>query len=166
MTEEAFSVRPRTSSRTRGTLGERLRTLGQTVSVPPFYPGSNHAPKMAGRGLFIYFAASIRAGRGDAGIYSKLVKILKSYGTVLTEHVGSSELGTSGNLLLTFSSIALAIVDCTTTSPASTWPWSVGPYPGRCISYVCVSCTQRPPLPPQVRHTCQTRQSMTETWGG
>ena len=50
----------------------------------------------AGRTRFIYFAASIRAGRGDAPIYHKLVKTLKAHGTVLTEHVGSSESGTSG----------------------------------------------------------------------
>ena len=60
--------------------------------------------KMAGRRLAIYFAASIRAGRGDAGIYSKLVTILKTYGTVLTEHVGSSELGTFGKVLCVLAS--------------------------------------------------------------
>ena len=37
----------------------------------------------------IYFAGSIRAGRGDADIYSSLISHLKSYGKVLTEHVGN-----------------------------------------------------------------------------
>ena len=51
---------------------------------------------MATNVLHIYFAASIRAGRGDAGIYAKLVDLLRNFGTVLTEHVGSSKLGIEG----------------------------------------------------------------------
>ncbi|KAI6659097.1 2'-deoxynucleoside 5'-phosphate N-hydrolase 1 [Oopsacas minuta] len=43
-----------------------------------------------GSGLNIYFAGSIAAGRQDADVYAKLVEILKGYGTVLTEHVGSA----------------------------------------------------------------------------
>lgn len=38
----------------------------------------------------IYFCGSIRGGRQDANIYYQLVKYLRSYGEVLTEHVGSS----------------------------------------------------------------------------
>jgi 2'-deoxynucleoside 5'-phosphate N-hydrolase len=40
----------------------------------------------------IYFAGAIRGGRDDAGIYTSLIHFLKSYGTILTEHVGSEEL--------------------------------------------------------------------------
>ena len=48
--------------------------------------------------MLIYFAGSIRAGRGDAQLYSKLVEILKRYGTVLTEHVGNPNLTSAGKL--------------------------------------------------------------------
>lgn len=44
----------------------------------------------------IYFAGSIRAGRNDVQLYSKIVGILKKYGTVLTEHVGDPNLTESG----------------------------------------------------------------------
>ncbi|XP_061194144.1 putative 2'-deoxynucleoside 5'-phosphate N-hydrolase 1 isoform X2 [Saccostrea echinata] len=37
----------------------------------------------------IYFAGSIRGGRQDAELYLRIVSQLKSYGTVLTEHVAS-----------------------------------------------------------------------------
>jgi nucleoside 2-deoxyribosyltransferase len=36
----------------------------------------------------IYFAASIRGGRDDAGLYAQLIESLKNYGMVLTEHLG------------------------------------------------------------------------------
>lgn len=44
----------------------------------------------------IYFAGSIRAGRNDAQLYAKIVGILKSYGKVLTEHVGDPNMTESG----------------------------------------------------------------------
>lgn len=44
----------------------------------------------------IYFAGSIRAGRGDADLYAKIIEELKKYGTVLTEHVGDPNLSDSG----------------------------------------------------------------------
>ena len=44
----------------------------------------------------IYFAGSIRGGRDDVEIYSKIINYLKKYGQVLTEHVGSKELTDSG----------------------------------------------------------------------
>lgn len=44
----------------------------------------------------IYFAASIRGGRQDAHIYSKIVALLKNYGRVLTEHVGDQSLTAGG----------------------------------------------------------------------
>ncbi|XP_011447035.3 putative 2'-deoxynucleoside 5'-phosphate N-hydrolase 1 [Magallana gigas] len=37
----------------------------------------------------IYFAGSIRGGRQDADLYLRIVEQLKTYGTVLTEHVAS-----------------------------------------------------------------------------
>lgn len=37
----------------------------------------------------IYFAGSIRGGRRDAKLYKKIIDELKTYGTVLTEHIGS-----------------------------------------------------------------------------
>ena len=40
----------------------------------------------------IYFCGSMRGGRQDAALYARLIEKLKDYGTVLTEHVGSSAL--------------------------------------------------------------------------
>lgn len=40
----------------------------------------------------IYFSGSIRGGREDAGLYRELINVLKKYGEVLTEHVGSSQI--------------------------------------------------------------------------
>ena len=39
----------------------------------------------------IYFCGSIRGGRDLAATYAKMIKMLGSYGTVLTEHLGSNE---------------------------------------------------------------------------
>ncbi len=44
----------------------------------------------------IYFAGSIRAGRQDAGLYRELIELLRSYGRVLTEHVGDPALPEAG----------------------------------------------------------------------
>lgn len=41
-------------------------------------------------GRQIYFCGSIRGGRQDAELYARLIKLLKGYGTVLTEHVGDT----------------------------------------------------------------------------
>jgi len=40
----------------------------------------------------IYFAGSIRAGRGDQNTYFKIIEYLKKYGQVLTEHIGDGDL--------------------------------------------------------------------------
>lgn len=40
----------------------------------------------------IYFAGSIRGGRVDAALYARIIACLKRSGTVLTEHVGRSDL--------------------------------------------------------------------------
>ncbi len=44
----------------------------------------------------IYFAGSIRGGRGDASIYESLIGYLWSFGEVLTEHVGYASLTDEG----------------------------------------------------------------------
>jgi nucleoside 2-deoxyribosyltransferase len=44
----------------------------------------------------IYFAASIRSGRDDQPIYEQIIELLKSHGTVLSEHFGSSSLTSNG----------------------------------------------------------------------
>ncbi len=45
----------------------------------------------------IYFAGAIRAGRNDAAVYAALIKFLKSFGEVLTEHVGNTDLTQAGD---------------------------------------------------------------------
>ncbi len=40
----------------------------------------------------IYFAGAIRGGRKDAELYSTLIQFLKTFSTVLTEHVGNDAL--------------------------------------------------------------------------
>jgi len=47
----------------------------------------------------IYFAGSIRAGRGDAEIYHEIIKMLSHFGEVLTEHIGDSKLTERGENL-------------------------------------------------------------------
>ena len=44
----------------------------------------------------IYFAASIRGGRDDWASYLEIVRQLREYGEVLTEHIGDSELTAVG----------------------------------------------------------------------
>ena len=44
----------------------------------------------------IYFAGSIRGGRQDAGKYLELIDFLSTKAEVLTEHVGTTELGDQG----------------------------------------------------------------------
>lgn len=46
--------------------------------------------------LKIYFAGSIRGGRGDAELYASIIEELGKYGTVLTEHVGDTTLALHG----------------------------------------------------------------------
>lgn len=45
----------------------------------------------------IYFAGSIRGGRQDAGLYEQIIQFLKTFGEVLTEHVGDPELTSAGD---------------------------------------------------------------------
>lgn len=44
----------------------------------------------------IYFAGSITGGRDDSELYLEIIKILKNYGDILTEHVGSKNLSQMG----------------------------------------------------------------------
>nr|XP_002120773.1 2'-deoxynucleoside 5'-phosphate N-hydrolase 1-like [Ciona intestinalis] len=44
----------------------------------------------------IYFCGSIRGGRDDAEIYRQLISHLQTYGKVLTEHIGSTEVNEKG----------------------------------------------------------------------
>lgn len=44
----------------------------------------------------IYFAGAIRGGREDWALYFEIIKALRSYGRVLTEHVGDAELSAQG----------------------------------------------------------------------
>ncbi|MFO7617989.1 MAG: pyridoxal-phosphate dependent enzyme [Bacteroidales bacterium] len=48
--------------------------------------------------LRIYFCGSIRGGRSDVLIYKELIDFLKSFGRVLTEHVGEPSLTDEGHL--------------------------------------------------------------------
>ncbi|HEB47033.1 MAG TPA: nucleoside 2-deoxyribosyltransferase [Candidatus Pacearchaeota archaeon] len=40
----------------------------------------------------IYFAGSIRGGRGEAELYGQIIEYLKEYGKVLTDHTGGLDL--------------------------------------------------------------------------
>lgn len=44
----------------------------------------------------IYFAGSIRGGREDVVLYSKIIQHLRKYGEVLTEHVADPDLMENG----------------------------------------------------------------------
>jgi len=45
----------------------------------------------------IYFAGSIRGGREDAALYLQIIEYLKTFGEVLTEHVGDANLTELGD---------------------------------------------------------------------
>lgn len=45
----------------------------------------------------IYFAGSIRGGREDAALYLQIIEYLKTFGEVLTEHVGDQNLSDLGD---------------------------------------------------------------------
>jgi nucleoside 2-deoxyribosyltransferase len=46
----------------------------------------------------IYFAGSIRGGRKDASRYFEIIKQLRDYGQILTEHIGNPELTGLGEI--------------------------------------------------------------------
>ncbi len=45
----------------------------------------------------IYFAGSIRGGREDAALYLQIIEYLKTFGEVLTEHIGDPDLTSLGD---------------------------------------------------------------------
>ncbi len=45
----------------------------------------------------IYFAGSIRGGREDAALYQQIIEYLKTFGEVLTEHIGDPKLTDLGD---------------------------------------------------------------------
>jgi nucleoside 2-deoxyribosyltransferase len=45
----------------------------------------------------IYFAGSIRGGREDAVLYLQIIEYLKTFGEVLTEHIGDQNLSDFGD---------------------------------------------------------------------
>ncbi len=45
----------------------------------------------------IYFAGSIRGGREDAALYQQIIEYLKTFGEVLTEHIGDPALTSKGD---------------------------------------------------------------------
>lgn len=49
--------------------------------------------------MTIYFAGSIRGGRGDQAVYQQIIELLKQHGTVLTEHFGDATLTAVGEAL-------------------------------------------------------------------
>ena len=49
--------------------------------------------------MTIYFAGSISSGRGDQAIYLQIIHLLRSHGTVLTEHFGDASLTAAGENL-------------------------------------------------------------------
>jgi nucleoside 2-deoxyribosyltransferase len=51
--------------------------------------------------LKIYFAGSIRGGRDDRELYMKIIRHLRKFGEVLTEHIGEEEISAMGEALLT-----------------------------------------------------------------
>jgi hypothetical protein len=47
----------------------------------------------------IYFAGSIRGGRGIQNVYSEMINVLKKYGHVMTEHVGDINIDGRGEII-------------------------------------------------------------------
>ena len=49
-----------------------------------------------GGAMTIYFAGSIRGGRGDQALYKQIIDLLRGHGTVLTEHFADETLTSAG----------------------------------------------------------------------
>ncbi len=49
----------------------------------------------------IYFAGSIRGGRDDTKLYIEIIGLLKTYGEVLTEHIGDINISHMGETIAT-----------------------------------------------------------------
>uniref|UniRef100_A0A8C6TEI8 2'-deoxynucleoside 5'-phosphate N-hydrolase 1 n=1 Tax=Neogobius melanostomus TaxID=47308 RepID=A0A8C6TEI8_9GOBI len=62
-------------------------------------PGRSTAPPVCSARpgeMHIYFCGSIRGGRDDVHVYRRIVHELRTYGTVLTEHVSDERLTDTG----------------------------------------------------------------------
>lgn len=70
----------------------REATAQSLVSIQRSGDGRNGS----GGIMKVYFCGSIRGGRDDVHVYRRIVEKLQSYGTVLTEHVSSSQLSDRG----------------------------------------------------------------------
>jgi 2'-deoxynucleoside 5'-phosphate N-hydrolase len=46
--------------------------------------------------MTIYFAGSIRGGRDDHKLYAQIIHLLRSFGTVVTEHIGDANISLGG----------------------------------------------------------------------
>lgn len=66
----------------------------------------------------IYFAGSIRGGRGDRERYAMIIGLLRPFGEVLTEHIGDPSLSPSGEEGLTDRAIHDRDLDWLTSSAA------------------------------------------------
>ena len=51
------------------------------------------------RANVIYFAGSIRGGRGDRELYAEIIGLLRKHGRVLTEHIADASLTEQGEAL-------------------------------------------------------------------
>ncbi len=64
-----------------------MARMARMVRINKFQGSSRKTTTMK-----IYFSGSIRAGRQDAHLYQEIIGLLKQYGTVLTEHIGKSDI--------------------------------------------------------------------------
>ena len=75
----------------------------------------------------IYFAGSIREGRGDAELYGQIIEHLKKYGKVLTEHIGKKELSDPEIHDRNMGFIALSkVLVAEVTIPDPGWSYEIG----------------------------------------
>lgn len=81
-----------------GALLSLLQSLVLVQSSPSSFPVQSKSSPSPGpqRKMFIYFCGSIRGGRDDVHVYRRIVEILRTYGTVLTEHVTDDRLTDKG----------------------------------------------------------------------
>ena len=77
-------------------IGEPGNPISTAVQGPTTEPLFLVAARMT---LKIYFCGSIRGGRQDVQLYANIISQLKSYGTVLTDHVGREDVLYSGGSL-------------------------------------------------------------------
>ena len=74
---------------------------GGKTSQFTIFKRNNHEGILNECHMNIYFCGSIRGGRELATLYEQMIRLLGSYGEVLTEHLGSDELIESKDRVLT-----------------------------------------------------------------